>query len=74
MSWRTRHRGPYLFLVVRPGAKRPASAWLRGHVEADEIEHDARALLDDPRDTISAVHVWSEREQQFVMTYKRSAA
>lgn len=68
--WWTRHRGPYSFHVTRPFATKPGFArgeWLKGTVEAEEAEAEAQALLTDPRDRITAVHLWSEREQQFVM-------
>ena len=44
--------------------------WLAGTVEGDEAEDEARALLGDPRDRISGVHLWSDREQQFVMGWR----
>jgi hypothetical protein len=70
-DFRTRHRGPYRYLVIRPSSgKAPwRGEWLRGQVDADDVEHEARALLADPRDAVRAVHVWSVREEQFVMTY-----
>lgn len=64
-----RHRGPYRFMVTRPKANQPdfaTSEWLKGNVDSDDVESEALALLTDPRDTIHAVHVWSETEQQFV--------
>ena len=38
---------------------------------AVEIIAEARALLDDPRDNITSVYVWSDRDQQHVMTFTR---
>ena len=32
----------------------------------DEAESEALALLNDPRDTICAVYLWSDRWNQFV--------
>ena len=62
-----RHRGPYVFYVVRPRANKPGYStgeWLRGNVE-EPIE-EALALLTDPRDTITSVSVYSMVEDQFV--------
>lgn len=72
------HRGPYIFCVIRPGvvtrsgrAKPSTSEWLRGsEVDRDDVESEARALLADPRDTISSVWVWSVREDAFVGGYR----
>lgn len=67
-----RHRGPFVFCVGRPHAKRPGfhtSEWLQGSIERDDVLSEAEALLSDPRDTITTVSVWSEREQQFVYTF-----
>lgn len=63
------HRGPYLFCVSRPSTKKAGfhrSEWLKGSVEHEDVGPEAKALLDDPRDTIEHVAVWSEREQSFV--------
>lgn len=69
------HRGPYRLQIIRLGGakKAPWSAEpLRGATDSgDEIEAEARALLDDPRDTIVAVAVWSVSEQQHVTTFKK---
>jgi hypothetical protein len=68
-----RHRGPYIFCVCRPHPKKKGfarSEWLRGEVGEEPIE-EARALLFDPRDTITSVAVWSERENQFVTLITR---
>lgn len=73
MPWRRNHRGPYCFLVSRPHPKKPGHStteWLPGQVDSDDVETDARALLADPRDTIERVHVWSLREECYVMTYR----
>jgi len=67
-GWLDNHRGPFKFLLARPGAK-PGfyrSQWLKGHVLRDDVEAEADALLTDPRDTILDVCVWSVTEQQFV--------
>ena len=69
--WHDRHRGPYRLHVTRPGMRgRVASDWLAGHVDSDDIEAEALALLADARDTILAVDAWSIHEGQFVMTFK----
>ncbi len=63
-----RHRGPYIFCVVRPG-KKPGfykSEWLKGSTEREDVGPEALALLTDPRDTVLQVAVWSEREACFV--------
>jgi hypothetical protein len=65
-----RHRGPYLFCVSRPHNKKKKgfhrSEWLKGSVEHEDVGPEALALLQDPRDTIEHVGVYSEREQCFV--------
>jgi hypothetical protein len=63
------HRGPYLFCVSRPHSRKKGfhrSEWLKGSVDHEDVGSEAIALLDDPRDTIAHVAVWSEREQAFV--------
>jgi hypothetical protein len=67
------HRGPYRFVVTRPFATKPGfyrSEWLKGTVEPEDIASEALALLNDPRDTINAVFVWSVREEAYVTTIK----
>ena len=65
-----RHRGPYLFCVVRPNPKKKAgffrAEWLTGDLEREDVGPEAMALLTDPRDTIIQVAVWSERENCFI--------
>jgi hypothetical protein len=76
MTWRHRHRGPYTFHVERPSKKNPdqwQSSSLPGHIDADDVLTEAMALLADTRDNIVRVHVWSVREEQFVMTYRKAA-
>lgn len=75
----TRHRGPYVLLVGRPhpNAKKAergfsTSEWLPGAVEPEECEAEARALMDDPRDTIDLVHVFSVGEGCFVHGYRKT--
>ena len=78
MTWDiyAHHRGPYRLQVIRltPTRKCPyATETLPGTVETDDIPTEAQALLDDPRDSIIAVIVWSDSEQQHVTTYNRKA-
>ncbi len=64
-----RHRGPYIFCVVRPSPKKKGfykSEWLKGSTEREDVGPEAMALLTDPRDTVIQVAVWSEREASFV--------
>lgn len=64
-----RHRGPYLFCVSRPHSKKAGfhrSEWLKGSVDHEDVGPEALALLEDPRDSIEHVGVYSEREQCFV--------
>ena len=64
----SRHRGPFLFCLTRPGVKsRFKSEWLKSEVASEDVWEEAKALLSDPRDTISAIHVWSQRENMFVV-------
>ena len=68
------HRGPYMFGVMRETPRRKMPYHydaLPGKVEVEDIESEARALLSDKRDTITSVYVWSETEQQHIMTYRR---
>lgn len=72
----TRHRGPYTFCVSRPNPKKPgffSSEWLSGEMtDPDDLIEQARSLLEDPRDTINNVSVWSDRENQFVTSFNRA--
>ena len=73
MTFLNNHRGPYTFCVCRPVKTKPGffrSQWLSGDVDRDDVETEARALLDDPRDTINLVSVWSVREGCFIGGYK----
>lgn len=73
-TWAQRHRGPYRFMVVRPFVTKPGFSrgeWLKGEVESGDAAEEARALLLDGRDTICTVHLWSEKEGQFVMAWRR---
>ncbi|HET9024814.1 MAG TPA: hypothetical protein VFN64_09595 [Burkholderiaceae bacterium] len=70
--WTSRHRGPFKFYVSRAG-KNP-SAWLAGPTDAEDVDAEAQALLDDARDCIWFVGVWSVRDHQFVHSYKKERA
>ena len=75
-----RHRGgPYRFCITRPkhGGKytgdtpRFCNEWLTRLVaDKEDVGREAWALLQDPRDTICSVGVWSEKEQQFLGTIR----
>ena len=68
------HRGPYVLQVLRetPTLKvKWHTETLPGRVEPEDIPSEAQALLEDPRDTIVTVLVFSEYEQQHVTSYKR---
>lgn len=79
-TWLTNHRGPYRFCITRDKGARIAprhrytSEWLSGGVEREDVPSEAQALLDDTRDTISSVSVWSESEGQFIGSYRRQVA
>lgn len=64
----SRHRGPYQFCVSRPGKKAGfhVSEWLQGNASREDVGTEAMALLQDPRDTIENVAVWSEHDSCFV--------
>lgn len=66
-----RHRGPYTLAVTRPTRRGFATEWLSGLVDAEEVEDEARALVTDPRDTITHVSVWSEKENCYVLVVRR---
>jgi len=61
-------------MVCRPGKKGHTSEWLGGTVDKDDVASEALALLNDPRDTIDYVGVWSVTEEQFVTAFKRENA
>jgi hypothetical protein len=72
------HRGPFRLMVMRPkkvaaGSKKYPATFelLKGNVPKADIEEEAQALLNDPRDVIESIYVWSEREEQFVTIIKR---
>ena len=74
MGFLERHRGPFRLCLTRPNQKKPGfftTEWLKGESDHADVESEARALLDDPRDTITDIGVWSVRENQFVGTIKR---
>ncbi len=69
----SRHRGPFLFCLTRPVEKtknwatgRYSSEWLKSEVQKEDVVEEARSLLTDPRDTVSSIGVWSQKENVFV--------
>jgi hypothetical protein len=72
-----RHHGPYSLSVTRQDTrqaigKQYTCQHLPGASEKDDVEAEAWALIDDPKDTIVHVHVWSEPEQCYVGGYRKS--
>lgn len=67
------HRGPFLLQLNRSTPTRKMK-WhteiLKGTWKKEDVEAEARACLKDRHDSIDAVHVWSVREQQHVMTFR----
>jgi hypothetical protein len=75
LGWLSAHRGPFRLCVTRPFATKPGffrSEWLVGEVHRDDVPDESQALLDDPRDTIISVSVWSVREECFVGGFRRA--
>ena len=72
-----RHRGPFRLQVGRPytgrSTRKPDMTYetLAGTVTRDDVVEEATAFLTDPRDSVTVVHVFSDREQQHVTTYHR---
>ena len=55
---------------MRPSkGKTSRNEWLKGEVERADVEEEAYTLLNDPRDDIHSVEVWSVKDQQFVWSY-----
>lgn len=76
MSFVQNHRGPYLFNVVRHDVSKPrksqwSSEWLRDEIDADDVPSLAHSYVNDPRDCIVSVHVWSVPEECFVGAVRR---
>lgn len=70
-----RHRGPFVLVVSRPMVTKRGfwrSERLSGSSDGLTTQEEAYALLTDPRDTIDGVSIWSEREEMFVMNYRKS--
>lgn len=61
------HSGPFLLMALWPSTRQLARSR-----ERDETAELDDAFLTDPRDDIESVYVYSEAEEQFVMTYRRS--
>lgn len=66
------HRGPFRFLATRMVTKKGqligTSVLLKGTIDGADVWDEARALLEDPRDTITSLAVWCEKEEQFIGT------
>ena len=67
------YRGPFVLHVVRPASKPGFSRceWRKGESTRDEVADEAALVLDDPRDTVIGVGIWSTREGQFVAYARR---
>jgi len=72
-----RHRGPYLFCLTRSTVSkykgdtpRFCSEWLKSEVSTEDVGEEAMSLLSDPRDNVTHVAVWSQKENQFVAGIK----
>jgi hypothetical protein len=66
----TRHRGPFVFMVQRKGKKGPETEWLKGEVPKEDVEEEALTILEDPRDSVENIALWSIKEEQFVTTLR----
>ena len=69
------HRGPFRFCVSRPSKKKAGfftTEWLTGTADREDIPLEAMSLLEDPRDNITWVGVWSETEQAFIGAYTQA--
>lgn len=66
-----RHRGPFLFMVGRKNKKgEPTTEWLRGDISKECVEEEALLILEDPRDNVDHISVWSSKEEQFITILK----
>ncbi len=70
----TRHRGPYTLQVLRDTPKRK-QPWhcetLEGAHSGEDALEEATMLVNDPRDNILSVFIWSEFEECHVCTVRR---
>lgn len=72
-----RHRGPYSLLVSRTvpgkgGKPKETTDKVKGPFSAEDAHEEARMLVNDPRDNVVDIHVFSDSEGQFVGAhYKR---
>lgn len=70
----TRHRGPFTLVAFRPknvtrfGRKEviEEKEIVGQGVGRDEVFELIESFLTDPRDSITSIHVWSERDNQFL--------
>lgn len=72
------HRGPYTLMILRKvgekagGLDKIKSETINKSYSAEDAHEEARMLVNDPRDTIEGVYVFSENEQQYIgATYNR---
>lgn len=71
----TRHRGPYTLQLNRdtPKQKQPwHTEALEGLLSGEEALELAHSFVNDPRDTIQSVHIWSDTEECHVCTVRRT--
>ena len=67
-----RHRGPYSLIVWRTFKQGDKVTITKKELERSaDPEADAKMFLTDPRDCVTSVDVWSEKEEQFVTTVRR---
>lgn len=69
-----RHRGPFALIGWRatPKAKHPFKRIdLAEALAREDVDEHAQMFLEDPRDTIDHISVWSVTEQQHVYTYRK---
>jgi hypothetical protein len=70
-----RHRGPFTLkgwrLPAKPG-KLPEGVILATEVDRTEVLELAETFLTDPRDTLTEIEIWSEREDQHCGTVRKA--
>lgn len=71
-----RHRGPFSLLLTRDvllkGKEVQKADHVKGPFTAEEAHEESRMLVNDPRDNVLQVHVFSDTEGQFCGAfYKR---
>ena len=67
-----RHAGPFTLMGWRRIKKDILQhAILAKAVPRDEVDDQAQMFLEDPRDTIDHITIWSESEEQIAYTYRK---